>query len=215
MNTACLFVEVPICSFRPNWSREYQDTYSLPPPATVFGMLLSLCGVDWMNKKDYQGIQIALALRREPEQSRIFRKLRRVPQVGKNKDPLTSRRPDYQDLLLWLEFWVWLQDGDSQKSLVERVRVALDSKKSGGIERFGGLSLGESSHLVNVISLSDPDEQGSFLCSREDGFYHLPIWVQHPRCGEGKTRMGRFTVLPKGPVKQPPPGDPRWIEIKP
>jgi CRISPR-associated protein Cas5/DevS len=178
-------------------------------------MLLSLCGVDWMNKKDYQGIQIALALRREPEQSRIFRKLRRVPQVGKNKDPLTSRRPDYQDLLLWLEFWVWLQDGDSQKSLVERVRVALDSKKSGGIERFGGLSLGESSHLVNVISLSDPDEQGSFLCSREDGFYHLPIWVQHPRCGEGKTRMGRFTVLPKGPVKQPPPGDPRWIEIKP
>ena len=71
METICFFVDVPICAFRPNWSREYQDTFPFPPPATVFGMLLSLAGVDWMEKSNYSGVKLAIALEGEPEKTNI------------------------------------------------------------------------------------------------------------------------------------------------
>ncbi|MEM9702748.1 MAG: CRISPR-associated protein Cas5, partial [Planctomycetota bacterium] len=87
-----LRVEVPFCSFRPDASREYQDTHPVPPPATVYGMLLSLVGVPRERKEDHRGVRLALALEGEPERARVFRKLRR----GKE---LVDLRPDYQDLL--------------------------------------------------------------------------------------------------------------------
>ena len=40
MQPLTLYVEVPICAFRPHSSREYQDTYPVPPPASVYGLLL-------------------------------------------------------------------------------------------------------------------------------------------------------------------------------
>ncbi len=55
MDTESLFVDAPICSFRPNWSREYQDTYPIPPPSTLHGMLLSLVGVNWLDKARFAG----------------------------------------------------------------------------------------------------------------------------------------------------------------
>lgn len=217
MDTLCLFIEAPICAFRPRWSREYQETYSFPPPATVYGMLLSLVGVDWKEKANFIGVDMALALQEEPEKCRVFRKFRRVPQSkGKGKpdpDPLTSRRPDYQDLLLGLQFWVWLRDGQSHHSLTSRVSAALSSEHRHEIRRYGGLSLGESSHLVNEISLKPPEGQGRFLYRDPAGYYQLPVWVHHPRCGEGQSRMGRFSLMPLEDLAEPPASDPRWITI--
>jgi CRISPR-associated protein Cas5t len=217
MQALCLYVDVPLCAFRPHWSREYQDTYPFPPPATVFGMLLSLGGVDWPEKSRYAGVELVLALQGEPQQSRVFRKFRRVPQSkakGKPEpDPLTSRRPDYQDLLLGLKFWVWLRDGKSPHSLADRVLAALNPTRRHAIRRYGGLSLGESSHLVNEISLKTPESQGRFLSRDPNGYYQLPVWVHHPRCGEGQSRMGRFSLLPLETLAEPPASDPRWITI--
>ncbi len=214
METICLFVDVPICAFRPNWSREYQDTFPFPPPATVFGMLLSLAGVDWMEKNDYAGIRLALALEGEPEKTRVFRKLRRVPQANRNADPLTSRRPDWQDLLLWLKLWVWLNDGDSGYSLVDRVRHSLDRRGRSVLKRYGGLSLGESSHLVNEIILKSPkDKFGRFLASNNQGFYSLPVWVNHPRCGKGRTKLMRFEIIELEPLRVPDKEERKWIPI--
>lgn len=213
MDTLCLYVEVPICAFRPRWAREYQETYALPPPATVFGMLLSLAGVDWPDKEQYAGVELALAIAREPEKCRIFRKFRRVPQSKRGADPLTERRPDYQDLLLDLHFWLWLRDGQARHSLTEPVHAALDAQRRREITRYGGLSLGESSHLVNEISLKPPDRQGRFLCRDSEGYYQLPVWVQHPRCGEGQSSLGRFSLLPLEILAEPPASDPRWITI--
>ncbi|MBM4288588.1 MAG: type I-MYXAN CRISPR-associated protein Cas5/Cmx5/DevS, partial [Deltaproteobacteria bacterium] len=163
METLCLFVEVPVCAFRPHWSREYQDTYPFPPPSTVYGMLLSLAGVDWQQKGKYAGVHMALALEGEPKQSRVLRKFRRFS-ASKVVDPFTFRRPDYQDLLLWLKLWVWIHDGEAQASLVEKVRISLTPAHRGEIQRYGGLSLGESSHLINDVSLREPDCEGRFLC---------------------------------------------------
>ena len=39
-----LRVEVPYASFRKSYARSFAETYPLPPPATVYGMLLSLVG---------------------------------------------------------------------------------------------------------------------------------------------------------------------------
>lgn len=217
METLCLYVEVPICAFRPRWAREYQETYALPPPATVFGMLLSLAGVDWPDKEQYAGVELALALTREPDKldrCRIFRKFRRVPQYKKDADPLTERRPDYQDLLFDLNFWIWLRDGRARRSLTSRVRAALTPQRRGEIQRYGALSLGESSHLVNVISLNmQPEGQGYFLKRDPAGYYQLPVWVQHPRCGHGQSRWGRFSLAPLASLEEPPEEDYRWIVI--
>src|SRR5215203_6052852 len=96
----CLQVEVPVCAFRPYASREYQDTYPVPTPASVYGMLLSLIGVQREDKGLHRGVDLALAVESVPERSKVFRKLRRGPD-------LENTRPDYQDVLTDLRLWVW------------------------------------------------------------------------------------------------------------
>jgi hypothetical protein len=98
---------------------------------------------------------------------------------------------------------------------MERVQFALDPYRRREIRRYGGLSLGESSHLVNQISFDRPNGSGQFLCQDNKGFFHFPVWVQHPRCGQGSTRGMRFSILEPEPLKQPSKGDSRWICIEP
>lgn len=168
-----LHVEVPICAFRPSASREYQDTYPVPTPASIYGMLLSMLGVPREEKARHRGCELAIGLESVPAQSRVFRKLRR----GAN---LASLRPDYQDLLLDVRFWCWVRRGREkvEASLAERLRTTLDDPSS--IRRSGGLSLGESSYLVNDVSRREnPPDRLTFVRPRPDGFYALPCWVDH------------------------------------
>jgi CRISPR-associated protein Cas5t len=181
VSALCLLVEVPICAFRPYTSREYQDTYPVPTPSAVYGMLLSLIGVGreasledrHKAREVYRGAEMALAVEREPVRSRVFRKLRRG-------ESLDSRRPDYQDLLLDLRLWVWLRAGTDQATptLHERVKQALDAPE--GITRSGGLSLCESSYLIDAITdREQPPDNLVFLVPDREGFYSLPVWVDH------------------------------------
>src|SRR5436309_293194 len=101
----CLAVDVPDCAFRPYESREYQDTYPFPPPSAVYGMLLSLVGVQRKDKGRHRGTSLVVGADAVPDQSRVFRKLRR----GKDLEDL---RPDYQDILMNLKLWVWLFEGE-------------------------------------------------------------------------------------------------------
>lgn len=180
-------VEVPVCAFRPYASREYQDTLPVPPPATVYGMLLSLLGVPREEKACHRGTEMALAVAELPgRRSRVFRKLRR--------GDLEDIRPDYQDLLLDLTLWVWLRQGTDtgDPPLCERVPAALADPASIN-KREGGLSLGESSYLVDVIRPDPaPPEQMIFLMPDRHGFYSLPVWVEHT--DRSKTRLERFRL---------------------
>jgi CRISPR-associated protein Cas5t len=166
-------VEVPVCAFRPYVSREYQDSFPVPPPATVYGMLLSLLGVPREQKARHRGVEMALAIAAQPGRSRVFRKLRR----GKD---LEDTRPDYQDLLMDLTLWVCLRRGADQSDppLSDRVPAALADPAT--LTRSGGLSLGESSYLVDAIAIDEkPPDQLLFLIPDERGFYSLPVWVDH------------------------------------
>jgi CRISPR-associated protein Cas5t len=220
MEILTLLVEAPFCSFRPHTSRDYQDTYPFPPPSTVFGMLLSLAGVDWPEKRNYVGVKMSLALEREPGRARVLRKLRRVPQNSKGSDSLAARRPDYQELLIDVRLWVWLDQGKeqpSEESLLSLIRIALSPIERHAIARFGGLSLGESSNLVNEIVLNPsevPRERLQFLVLDPKGYFSLPIWVDHPRSGKNESIRKRFDIK-SFPFETPPSDDPRWITIEP
>jgi CRISPR-associated protein Cas5t len=198
-----LLVEVPICAFRPFASREYQDTYPVPSPSSVYGMLLSLIGVQRKDKALHRGVAMALAVERKPKQSRVFRKLRR----GKE---LESRRPDYQDLLIDLRLWVWLQPGDDTASpnLPQRVKQALDAPET--VTRCGGVSLGESSYLIdNITDREIPPAELVFLRRDDEGFYSLPVWVDHRNTRN--TVPLRFSIGDPEPIEEGLPNS--WFKV--
>ncbi len=218
-DTLILRVDVPMAGLRPMWAREYQETYPAPPPSTVYDMLLSLVGVERENKGKYAGLRIVLALAenttdslwRGREKGRVFRKFRRVAQSKKDADPLADRRPDYQELLLGLEFWIWVNDSRVKRPLSNQIRMALDPERRGVIVRHGALCLGESSHMVNEIAVGRPRGKGCFVAPSEREFLSMPVWSDH--------ETNRPTLLnfeSREPEELPrDPSDGCWIPLAP
>ena len=217
--TLILRVDVPMTGLRPMWAREYQETYPAPPPSTVYGMLLSLVGVERGNKNRHAGLHIALALAENTGESlwqrrgkgRIFRKFRRVAQSKNNADPLADRRPDYQELLLGLEFWLWVDDSQAEHPLCDEIRKALDPETRGEIVRHGALCLGESSHMVNEMSIDQPHGKGRFVAPCETGFLSMPVWSDYE---ENRPTVLSFEIREPEALHVDPP-DNCWITVAP
>ena len=175
-----LRVTVPIACFRKGLAREYLETEMLPPPSTCYGFLLALVGET--DRRKHIGVRITAGLLRTPDLSVVLRTVWRV-----KKTPLGSpgnTRPDYQQLLTDVRLVIWLDSSGeaNQPSLESRVVTAVKHPEQ--ISRFGGLSLGESTHLVDVISLLTIDELSSGetveqFVTAERGRLTLPIWVDH------------------------------------
>jgi CRISPR-associated protein Cas5t len=148
-------------------------------------MLLSLVGVTRQDKGRHRGVEFALALEAIPELSKVFRKLRRG-------SDLEDTRPDYQDLLTDLRLWVWVRQGQDAAvpSLIDQLRLVL--RNPAEISRSGGLSLGESSYLVDSISIRHPPQELFFVVPDPAGFYSLPTWVDHNTMQN--TQLGRFRI---------------------
>src|SRR6266850_1307872 len=178
-----LYVTVPVACFRKGLAREYLETEVLPPPATCYGFLLSLVGET--NRRRHIGCGIAPVLLNKPELSIVLRTVWRV-----KRTPLGSpgnTRPDYQQLLSRVELLIWVdssgESGDTNR-LEQRVARAL--REPGGVSRFGGLSLGESTHLVDVVSLFEGrlaerlrEQHGRAFLLAERGRLTLPVWIDH------------------------------------
>ena len=97
----------------------------------------------------------------------------------------TNARPDYQQLLTGIELAVWLDSADEpgELRLEDRVRDALANPAS--VTRFGGLSFGESTHLVDEVCVGDRATARiagrtprAFLLAPK-GRLTLPVWVDH------------------------------------
>lgn len=179
MSEVGLYVSVPVACFRVPRAREYFETYPCPPPATVYGMLLSMVGE--VNRRVHEGTELAIAVLSDPQYSVVVRTLWRVKSQDDGLGQGGNRRPDYQELLTDVRLAVWLRRGEYEGSeipLVQRVQDALDTPSS--VSRFGGLSLGESSHLVDEISRLGPElTHGQLLLADEGGGVSLPIWPDH------------------------------------
>lgn len=177
-----IYVTVPVACFRKGLAREYLETEAIPPPSTCYGFLLSLVGET--KRERHIGSRVSPTLLRRPEQSVVLRTVWRV-----KKTPLGSpgnTRPDYQQLLTDVRFILWLDSSDEPESpsLEDRVRIALTQPEQ--IQRFGGLSLGESTHLVNDVSLLDEKHRqqvqsdgAEVYLLHPEGNLTLPVWVDH------------------------------------
>jgi len=93
-----------------------------------------------------------------------------------------NRMPAQQEILTGVRVVIWLASDEEQRkdvSLEERTLEALSRPER--VARFGGLSLGESTHLVDEIKVFDGDSRRSaaiFLLA-DYGQLTLPVWVDH------------------------------------
>jgi len=194
MEVLALYVSVPVASFRVPQAREYFETLPCPPPSTVYGMLLSLVGEP--DRLSHEGAEVALALLSVPERCLVLRTLWRVkntkagPGIGENK------RPDFQELLTGIRLAVWVRQGTREVAtprLAERLRDALI--RSTATRRFGGLSCGESTHLVDEVRplrQGDPTS-GQLLIRDLQGDLALPVWPDH--VGSAGTRWEQYRLI--------------------
>ncbi len=191
-----IYVTVPIACFRKGLAREYLETEALPPPATCYGFLLSLVGET--DRRKHIGVRVAPVLLNKPPTSVVLRTVWRV-----KKMPLGSSgntRPDYQQLLSEVQLVIWLDSTEeSGDKLEDRVRNALTNPAS--VSRFGGLSLGESTHMVDEVCFIDrvqnrlPKEGRAFLTAPK-GRLTLPVWVDHVGSARTRYAVGNLEQLP-------------------
>lgn len=212
MDILHLYVSVPVAGFRVAQAREYWESYPCPPPSTVYGMLLSLVGEP--NRLVHQGAELAIALISEPLHSVVLRTLWRVKDAKAGPGLENNKRPDFQELLSNIQLSVWVRQGaekNETKTLLERLEGAVLCPKS--VVRYGGLSLGESTHLVDEVRRwqeKDP-KLGRVLLYDEQGDLSLPVWPDH--IGSVGTRWGQFRLQEVTITTDPP--DQSWVTINP
>lgn len=192
METIGLYVSVPVACFRVPRAREYFETFPCPPPATVYGMLLSMVGET--NRRVHEGAEIAIALLSEPHYSVVLRTLWRVKDKSAGPGLGNNRRPDFQELLTNVQLGVWIRAGEAERCdipLARRIEMALADRSS--VRRFGGLSLGESTYLVDEIKLLETQiDSCRILVAEEDGDLSLPVWPDHVG---SITRWGQYRLI--------------------
>lgn len=199
-----LSVNVPICSFRKGFAREYLETEEIPPPSTIYGFLLSLVGEE--DREKYLGSQFAYARFGEPQISAVLRTVWRIKDAKISPGSGNNRRPDFQEILSDVKIGIWMKHGE----LANRVKTL--RRDFSQLSRFGGLSLGESRDLVNDVVWDPvfPSGKCSWVTSDPKGDLPLPIWVDH--VGSKNTIWGRFRLI-FGSPEVPSTEDPRWITI--
>lgn len=175
-----LSVSVPIASFRKGFARDYLETEPLPPPSTCYGFLLALVGET--DRTRHIGCRISPVLLGDPPKSTVLRTVWRIKSRSLSVGQGENRTPARQEVLTNVRLVVWLDSTDEEAespSLEQQVESALTHPET--IQRFGGLSLGESTHLVDEVNLfpgSEEEAGAIFLCA-DRGRLTLPVWVDH------------------------------------
>lgn len=205
-----IIVTIPIACFRKGMSRQYLETESIPHPSTCYGFLLSLVGET--EREQHQGVRVTPVLLSRPVRSLVLRTVWRVKDKKNQTGVNANKSLDYQQLLTGIRLIIWLDSTEEQiqngPTLEERVKIALDPSRRSEIDRFGGLSLGESTHLVDEVSLYDPktsslddDEvaNAQILSCGPDGLQAWTVWVDHVGAEYTKYTTGSLVSWDKKP----------------
>lgn len=203
-----LGLTVPIACWRKGAARELLETEPLPPPATCYGALLSLIGE--VDRDRHRGCRVTVGILSrvdyKPQRSTVLRTLWRIKDAKTAQGNKENARPDFQQLIIDARLLIWCDSSDENDistGLEERVRRAMRDPTS--IDRFGGWSLGESTHLINDAWLFDggapPESYRTFLVS-DRGELTLPVWVDHVGSAGTKYAMGRLEELTTPPARE-------------
>ena len=199
-----LHVTVPLACWRKGSARELLETDTLPPPATCYGALLSLVGET--DRERHRGCRVTAGLLNDPVRSTVLRTLWRIKEEALGQGNRSNARPDFQQLMVDADLMIWCDSGDEpdpSMGLEARVRAAIRDPAS--VDRFGGWSLGESTHLINDVWAHDdgapPSACRAFLLDAE-GDLTLPVWVDHVGSAGTRHAVGRLVE-----VNEPPPRD--------
>lgn len=213
-----LRVQVPYASFRKSYARSFAETYPFPPPATVYGMLLSLVGERYRAR--HAGVALAFAYARQPQVATTLRKLSRFKYGVVSKQSTKGNAPDFVETLCGVDFLCWVDSTTESKfstnegaiwpTLEERLVEALRTPEK--VDRTGVLSLGLSDDAVNDIALINRCEGGWYwLTPSNDGGIELPVWVDH--VGSFYTRWQRYSFEHKASAITSEPTADRFIKI--
>jgi len=208
-----LQIEVPYASFRKSYARSFAESYPLPPPATVYGMLLSLVGERF--RRRHEGVRLAFAYKRCPQIATTLRKLSRYKYGVAAKQSELGNAPDFIETLCDIEFLCWV-DSSNERREIETLefRVVTAIRKPDKVDRYGLLCLGLSDDAVNDVSLrTTVNGQWHRLLPNSAGSIELPVWVDH--VGSAETRWNRYQLeLQAGSLNAGPGnGDWAWTEI--
>jgi len=202
-----LRVEVPYASFRKSYARSFAETYPLPPPATVYGMLLSLVGERFRSR--HEGVRLAFAFKKIPAIATTLRKLSRYKYGVPSKQSKLGNAPDFVETLCDIEFLCWVDSSleDDAPNLETRIIEAIESPAK--VERYGLLCLGLSDDAVNDVTLCrSVNDEWHRLIPSHVGSTELPVWVDH--VGSSKTRWDRFHLEPVATTLSVSPGEDEW-----
>jgi CRISPR-associated protein Cas5t len=203
-------VEAPYASFRKSYARSFAETYPIAPPATVYGMLLSLVG-EW-RRAAHAGVALAFAYEREPKVATVLRKLSRYKYGVAAKQSKMGNAPDYVEVLCGLSFLCWIESRgehgtraqEGTPRLEERIVEAIRHPER--VTRSGMVCLGMSDDAVDNIALvEEPIGEWRLLVPQDDGTMDLPVWVDH--VGALDTRWRRYHLAPKALLTGNPPLD--------
>jgi len=207
-----LHIEVPYASFRKSYARSLAETYPFPPPATVYGMLLSLVGEYF--RACHAGVKLAFAYKQQPRIATTLRKLSRYKYGVASKQSDKGNAPDYIETLCNIEFVCWVDSSSEKKPLVRslehRLIEAVQSPEN--ISRTGLVSLGLSDDAVNDVSLlNNVEGKWHWLSPCDTGQIELPIWVDH--VGSYHTRWQRYDFEVSPSLIDTTPTLEKFIEI--
>ncbi len=197
-----LRVTVPVACWRKGHARELLESEVLPPPATCYGALLSLVGET--DRERHRGCRVTAGLLEEPSRSMVLRTLWRVKSPAVVQGNGENARPDFQQLVTGSDLVLFCDGSDEAgESLERRIDDAL--REPGSVDRFGGWSLGESTHLINDLwRIEGPVLPGScrtFVLA-PDGELTLPVWVDHVGAAGTKYATGNLAALTELPARE-------------
>lgn len=191
-------VQVPYASFRKSYARSFAESYPFPPPATVYGMLLSLVGE--RRRARHAGVALAFAYACQPRVATTLRKLSRFKYGVASKQQKLGNAPDFIETLCGIDFLCWIDSrsegaaADGQLPTLE-ARVVEALRTPDHIERNGVLCLGLSDDAVDDLALVDRSEgDWQWLSPSDAGSLELPVWVDH--VGSLHTRWQRYELEP-------------------
>lgn len=199
------YLECPCTSFPRSFARDYKETYLYPPPSTIYGFLLSLVGEEDLTA--HLGVKLAIGFIGDTSPiSRILRKQRSHKFSKKHQQTYGTAqfsKPNFQELVTDLKIVIKVNSDEESNELTleDRINIALSTPEK--INRFGGLSLGESSYLVNGFrEYREEDGEVTWLNTDSKGLIGLPIWIDRD------TNRGTFQRFSCGKFNQQ-----SWVSI--